>query len=176
MPSPAPLAPRPSARRPSAPRSSARPVEAAPSASSRPPAPLSFDASDARVVLGAARQVLRRRLRVVRLVRDAYAHLAHDTGGTLDAVRDDLTTALRLVAAWATRAYRTVAWTPLVVLAGALVYFVMPADAVPDVLAGLGFVDDVAVISAAVRTVRDELDRFRAWEAARALPADASSA
>lgn len=152
-------------------------AEAAPPAAARTtPAPLSLDASDARVVLDAARQVLRRRLRVARLVRDAYAHLARDRGGALDAVRDDLTTALRLLAAWATRAYRAVPWTPLVVLAGALAYFVMPADAVPDVLAGLGFVDDVAVISAAVRTVRDELDRFRAWEAARrALPGPSSA-
>ena len=39
------------------------------------------------------------------------------------------------------------------VLIGALAYFVMPADLVPDVIAGLGFTDDAAVLMAAVTTV-----------------------
>src|SRR5690606_33206959 len=33
---------------------------------------------------------------------------------------------------------------------GALAYFVLPADAIPDVLAGVGFTDDAAVIAAVV--------------------------
>jgi uncharacterized membrane protein YkvA (DUF1232 family) len=49
-------------------------------------------------------------------------------------------------------------------MAGAVVYFVMPADLIPDLLLGIGFVDDAAVVSAVVRTVRNELDRFRTWE------------
>jgi uncharacterized membrane protein YkvA (DUF1232 family) len=51
-----------------------------------------------------------------------------------------------------------------VLIAGAVVYFVAPLDLIPDALIGIGFVDDVAVISAVVRAVRDELDRFQAWE------------
>ncbi len=44
--------------------------------------------------------------------------------------------------------------TPLVVKAvvmGALGYFILPIDAVPDVLAGLGWIDDAAVIAFAMR-------------------------
>lgn len=44
----------------------------------------------------------------------------------------------------------------------ALAYFVMPADAIPDVLAGVGFTDDAAVIAAVVALVRANLkDRHR---------------
>ena len=61
--------------------------------------------------------------------------------------------------------------TPLkakAVLLGALAYFVMPADAVPDFIAVLGFTDDAAVLMMAVRTVRSHLkpehyERARAW-------------
>jgi uncharacterized membrane protein YkvA (DUF1232 family) len=49
-------------------------------------------------------------------------------------------------------------------MAAALLYFVLPFDVVPDVLAGIGFVDDVAVITSVVESVRNELDRFREWE------------
>jgi uncharacterized membrane protein YkvA (DUF1232 family) len=38
-------------------------------------------------------------------------------------------------------------------LVGALAYFVLPLDAVPDVLPGVGFTDDAAVLLAALRTV-----------------------
>jgi uncharacterized membrane protein YkvA (DUF1232 family) len=39
------------------------------------------------------------------------------------------------------------------VLIGALGYFVMPLDVIPDFIAGLGFTDDVTVLIAAIATV-----------------------
>ena len=38
-------------------------------------------------------------------------------------------------------------------LLGALAYFILPVDAIPDLIAGLGFTDDLAVLLAAVRAV-----------------------
>ena len=122
----------------------------------------------ARAVADATRFVLRRRFRVLWLVRDAYRHLtAHRT--TLSAVSTDLAALLRMLVAWGRRSYRGLSWTALVAVVGAVCYFVLPADVLPDVLPGLGLVDDVAVISAVVRTVRSELEAFRAWEARPAL-------
>jgi uncharacterized membrane protein YkvA (DUF1232 family) len=46
--------------------------------------------------------------------------------------------------------------TPLrakAVLYGALAYFVLPIDIIPDWIAGLGFTDDAAVLAAAVRSI-----------------------
>ena len=40
------------------------------------------------------------------------------------------------------------------VLFGALAYFVMPADVIPDFLAGIGFTDDASVLMAAMATVQ----------------------
>jgi uncharacterized membrane protein YkvA (DUF1232 family) len=39
------------------------------------------------------------------------------------------------------------------VLIGALAYFVLPLDAIPDFIAGLGFTDDVTVLLAAIAMV-----------------------
>lgn len=44
------------------------------------------------------------------------------------------------------------------VLLSALAYFVMPADAIPDFIAGLGFTDDAAVLLAAWRAVGSEIN------------------
>jgi uncharacterized membrane protein YkvA (DUF1232 family) len=130
---------------------------------SLPPAPSGPEVLD--LLATAARQVLRRRFRVVLLIRDAYDHLTANAGA-LTAVRDDARTALRLLVAWAQRSYRQVSGGALVVLVAALLYFIAPVDLLPDALGTLGFVDDVAVIQSAVQTVHAELERFREWEAA----------
>jgi uncharacterized membrane protein YkvA (DUF1232 family) len=61
--------------------------------------------------------------------------------------------------------------TPLsakAVLMGALAYFVVPTDLLPDFIAWLGFTDDAAVLYAAVKTVSSNIkdghrERARAW-------------
>jgi uncharacterized membrane protein YkvA (DUF1232 family) len=42
---------------------------------------------------------------------------------------------------------------------GALAYFVLPADAIPDVFAGIGFTDDAAVIAALLATLGAHVKR-----------------
>ena len=55
--------------------------------------------------------------------------------------------------------------TPLhvkAVLFGALAYFIMPIDLVPDIIAWVGFTDDAAVLYAALRTIAPHIkDRHR---------------
>ncbi|RZJ87211.1 MAG: DUF1232 domain-containing protein [Brevundimonas sp.] len=50
---------------------------------------------------------------------------------------------------------------------GALAYFVLPIDAIPDIFAGIGFTDDAAVIAALIATLganikKRHLDQARA--------------
>lgn len=52
--------------------------------------------------------------------------------------------------------------TPLAakgIMMGALAYFVLPTDAIPDVLAGIGFTDDAAVITALLATLGANVKR-----------------
>lgn len=47
--------------------------------------------------------------------------------------------------------------TPLrakAILLAALGYFILPADTIPDVIFGLGFTDDIAVLTAAITAVK----------------------
>jgi len=52
-------------------------------------------------------------------------------------------------------------------LVGALAYFVLPFDAIPDFIAGFGYTDDAAVIAMAIRLVSGNL-KERHYEKARA--------
>jgi uncharacterized membrane protein YkvA (DUF1232 family) len=57
------------------------------------------------------------------------------------------------------------------ILIGALAYFVAPFDVVPDIVIGLGFIDDASVLAAAIGAVRSSIrDEHR--EAARRALAD----
>lgn len=40
------------------------------------------------------------------------------------------------------------------VLLAALAYFILPLDAIPDLFVGIGFTDDITVLTAALATVR----------------------
>lgn len=116
----------------------------------------------------AARKVIRRRIKVLRLTKDAYVKLG-EGDGAMARVAQDLHSMLRLTKAWASREYQAVPWKAVVYIVAAVVYFVNPVDLIPDVLTGLGFVDDAAVIAAVVRSVNAELVAFRQWEAAAEL-------
>lgn len=118
----------------------------------------------------AARHVIKRRLRVLRLVRTAYEQAASEDR-SIARVRDDLQTLIRLAGAWARREYQTIPWKPVLYVVAALLYFVNPADLIPDALIGIGFVDDAAVIAAVVRALHKEINAFRAWEASRSTEA-----
>ncbi|MHA1164290.1 MAG: YkvA family protein [Alphaproteobacteria bacterium] len=62
--------------------------------------------------------------------------------------------------------------TPLKVratLLGALAYFILPIDLVPDFIAGVGFGDDAAVLAAAISLVSAHIKPKHRADAARAL-------
>ena len=62
--------------------------------------------------------------------------------------------------------------TPLRVrgtLLGALAYFILPIDIVPDFILGVGFTDDAAVIAMAIRLVSQHIKPVHRIAASRAL-------
>lgn len=75
----------------------------------------------------------------------------------------DLILLASLLRDWVTGRYRTVPWGTLLTITGALVYFLMPFDAIPDPIVALGLVDDIAVISRTLKLTRTDLDRYQQW-------------
>ena len=54
-------------------------------------------------------------------------------------------------------------------LLAALAYFILPADLIPDIIAGLGFADDAALLTAVVGMVASNITPTHRAAAARAL-------
>jgi uncharacterized membrane protein YkvA (DUF1232 family) len=58
------------------------------------------------------------------------------------------------------------------ILLAALGYFVLPADTIPDVIVGLGFTDDLTVLTAAIAAVRAHLKPAHRLAARESLEQD----
>ncbi len=113
--------------------------------------------------------------------REQAQHLSREPGRAADLARratdratrfqgrlgeglDDLRALARLVGAWARGEYRQVPVASIVAALGALIYFLMPLDAIPDFIVAMGFMDDLAVAARVVHHIRSDLADFRAWE------------
>jgi uncharacterized membrane protein YkvA (DUF1232 family) len=55
------------------------------------------------------------------------------------------------------------------IMMGALAYFVLPFDAIPDIFAGIGFTDDAAVITALIATLGANIKSRHRRQAEEAL-------
>ena len=49
-------------------------------------------------------------------------------------------------------------------IAGALAYVVFPIDLIPDFIPGVGFIDDIFVVGIVMKSLTDEIQRFRAFK------------
>jgi uncharacterized membrane protein YkvA (DUF1232 family) len=64
------------------------------------------------------------------------------------------------------------------ILVGALAYFVLPFDLVPDIILGVGFLDDASILAAAIASVSSSITEDHREAARQALadgPDDAES-
>lgn len=60
--------------------------------------------------------------------------------------------------------YRSVPWKTVAAVAGALIYVLNPLDLIPDMIVGLGFLDDAGVVALCLKLVESDLHRYAAWK------------
>lgn len=84
----------------------------------------------------------------------------------MNSIKRDLSTLLSLIKSWAMGEYKGVPRTTLLLSAGAIIYFVNPLDAIPDVIPVTGFLDDATVIGIVIASIKKDIENFRVWESA----------
>ena len=73
-----------------------------------------------------------------------------------------------LVKDYVTGAYREVPYWVMGVTAMALIYVLSPVDVIPDVIFGIGYLDDAAVVAFALKLIDRELMRYKEWKGLQA--------
>ena len=80
---------------------------------------------------------------------------------------DDLNALFRLVKAWNDSRYSDISKKAIVSAMASLLYFLNPFDFIPDVIPFSGFLDDAAVITYVIASLKSEIERFLVWENSR---------
>lgn len=93
----------------------------------------------------------------------------------LNKVMESAKVLLSLVKDYWAGTYREVPYWVISAGALALLYVLNPADVIPDVIIGVGYLDDATVIAFCLKLIERELDRYKQWKDAQAAPVAASS-
>jgi uncharacterized membrane protein YkvA (DUF1232 family) len=91
------------------------------------------------------------------------AHAAHLRPAALRGLANRVRLALECLRDVRDGRYGAIPWKTAGSLAVALTYFLLPMDAVPDVLPVVGFVDDAAVLGLVFTAVEHDLRSYCAW-------------
>lgn len=108
--------------------------------------------------------------RLNELLFRAGAKAERQKDGPMARLWQDLRTLLRMLKAYAKGDYRVIPWKSLLLITASVVYFVMPLDTIADFTPLFGFVDDAALLAWTLVRVREDIDRFLAWEAEQDEP------
>ncbi|HET8753679.1 MAG TPA: YkvA family protein [Salinimicrobium sp.] len=60
--------------------------------------------------------------------------------------------------------YKNVPWFTIAAIAFSLLYILNPLDIVPDFIPGLGYVDDLAVFTFALKFIQNDLHNYLDWK------------
>ncbi len=63
--------------------------------------------------------------------------------------------------------YKQIPYGSVILTTAAVLYFVNPFDFVPDFISGFGFVDDLAVVTLAVKQIEADLEKYKDWREKR---------
>ena len=83
--------------------------------------------------------------------------------GTLVGMWEDIKLMIALIRDYARGDYREIPWSSIAAITAAVIYLVNPIDIIPDFIPVAGFLDDAAVITIALKLVRDDLHKYRDW-------------
>ena len=85
-------------------------------------------------------------------------------------ISGQVTLLLDLVKYYRLGEYRDVSAKAILLAIASLLYFVIPADLIPDILLGFGYIDDVALFGWTINSISDELKKFEAWRTVHLSP------
>jgi len=120
--------------------------------------------------LAAAEGYIKQPTRLKKLLTDAYAKASEkkELGTLAHKAWETLQSLFRLIKLSISGEYTELPSTTVVGAVAVLIYFISPIDLIPDFIPVLGLLDDMALLAWFSTSIKHELDKFHAWEQAKA--------
>ncbi|MDH5398440.1 MAG: YkvA family protein [Cyclobacteriaceae bacterium] len=115
--------------------------------------------------MDSASEILKNKSRLTMLIANAYGKMKNInmTRATVG-FKEKVGVLGRMIKAYANGTYRLVPWKSVLLMTGAIVYFVTPLDLIPDFIPVSGLLDDFTVIVWVYHAVRKDIEDFELWE------------
>ncbi|MFY0624971.1 MAG: DUF1232 domain-containing protein [Reichenbachiella sp.] len=82
----------------------------------------------------------------------------------LQSLSDKVATFYRMLKSKFNGEYDEFPWRTVLLIAGAMLYFITPLDFIPDFIPILGLTDDFAIVAWIYSSIEEDIERFEAWE------------
>lgn len=123
-----------------------------------------FSQKNARKQLNAEAEKLNRADLEALLERQKAIEEKVKSSGKLQRFSADIRLMFSMIQDYWNGSYRNVPWKSIAAMAGALLYVMNPLDFIPDLIVGIGFVDDVGVVALCLKLVESDLHKYAAWK------------
>lgn len=101
----------------------------------------------------------------IKIILDKTKGKMNNPSQSFDSFREELFTLYEFAVDYFEKNYRDVSIKSIFILIFALVYFVIPSDIIPDLLLGIGYIDDSIVILWSYRAIKKEVLKYKEWKA-----------
>lgn len=99
-----------------------------------------------------------------KLINDAMEKVNKISKGPVEEVWGSLIIFFNLITDWLKGNYKNVPLGSLIMILASIIYFLTPFDIIPDFIVGLGYIDDMAVISYTFRQLQTDIDKYLVWK------------
>lgn len=72
--------------------------------------------------------------------------------------------AINLIKDFRNKSYTQVPWRTIALISAAILYFINPFDAVPDILPVFGIADDAVLFAAVFKSIQSDLEKYGKWK------------
>lgn len=80
-------------------------------------------------------------------------------GGTLSMIP----TMISLIKNYVNKEYNDIPLGTIIAIISALLYWLSPADVIPDVIPVVGYIDDALVVGTCLKLIGDDVEEYRKW-------------
>jgi len=107
-----------------------------------------------------AREILKDEQETKNLIGKLEAKLKNSE---LNEVLESIPLLISCLKSYIKREYKEIPLGSMLAIVSALIYWVSPFDIIPDVIPGIGHIDDAAVVLACLTMVKSDLDDYKVW-------------